>query len=240
MSPRRIALLLTVVTAFVAVTASALPPEAAPTITATVLSVTDGDTIRVRIQSSGTSSLVAGTEWAIRYIGIDTPETVHPTQPVERMGAEASAFNASLVSGRTVYLELDVGLTDRYGRLLAYVYLDAQGYVMVNAILVAMGFANASPYAPNYRYEAVFRILETAAREAKLGLWGTQLSLPPVTPGGNPDPCPCNCTGPDLDCSDFAEQAAAQACYDCCKSAGYGDVFRLDRDNDGKACESLP
>jgi micrococcal nuclease len=239
MSPRRIALLLTVVTAFAAVTASALPPEAAPTITATVLSVTDGDTIRVRIQSPGTSSLVAGTEWAVRYIGVDTPETVHPTQAVEKMGAEASAFNASLVSGRTVYLELDVGLTDLYGRLLAYVYLDAQGYGMVNAILVAMGFANASPYAPNYRYEAVFRILEAAAREAELGLWAPD-GIGDGN-GNNGGDCPCNCTGPDLDCSDFATHAAAQACYDYCVNAGYGDVFRLDgSDNDGQACESLP
>jgi micrococcal nuclease len=240
MSPRRIALLLTVVTAFVAVNASALPPEAAPTITATVLSVTDGDTIRVRIQSAGTSSLVAGTEWAVRYIGIDTPETVHPTQPVEEMGAEASACNASLVSGRTVYLELDVGRTDLYGRLLAYVYLDAQGYAMVNAILVAMGFANASPYAPNYRYEDVFRVLEAAAREAELGLWATQVPLPPTPPDDTPGPCPCNCTGPDLNCGAFATQAEAQACYDCCKNAGYGDVFGLDGDDDWEACESLP
>jgi len=237
---RRIAFLLTVVVVCFFVTASALPPNNAPTITATVLSVTDGDTIRVRIQSAGTSSLVAGTEWAVRYIGIDTPETVHPTQPVEEMGAEASAFNASLVSGRTVYLELDVGLIDIYGRLLAYVYLDAQGYAMVNAILVAMGFANASPYAPNYRYETVFRILGAAARDAKLGLWAEEDG------NGNEDgdigggDCPCNCTGPDLNCSAFATQAEAQACYDCCKNAGFGDVFGLDGDDDGEACESLP
>jgi len=61
--------------------------------------------------------------------------------------------------------------------------------------------------------------------------------LPPPSP---PPSAPCNCSGSDLDCSDFATQAAAQRCYDYCKSKGYGDVFGLDRDKDGIACESLP
>lgn len=60
---------------------------------------------------------------------------------------------------------------------------------------------------------------------------------PPPSP---PPSAPCNCSGPDLNCSDFSTQAAAQRCYDYCKSHGYGDVFRLDRDKDGLACESLP
>ena len=55
-----------------------------------------------------------------------------------------------------------------------------------------------------------------------------------------PPSAPCNCTGPDLNCSDFASGAAAQACYEYCKQQGYGDVFRLDGDSDGSACESLP
>jgi len=55
-----------------------------------------------------------------------------------------------------------------------------------------------------------------------------------------PPSAPCNCAGPDLDCADFSTHAAAQACYEYCLSQGYGDVFRLDGDNDGSACESLP
>ena len=51
---------------------------------------------------------------------------------------------------------------------------------------------------------------------------------------------PCKCSGPDLNCPDFATHASAQACYDYCQQQGYGDVFRLDADNDGLACESLP
>lgn len=61
-----------------------------------------------------------------------------------------------------------------------------------------------------------------------------------VTVSDEASPAPCNCSGPDLDCSDFATHAAAWACYDYCKQQGYGDVFRLDGDSDGIACESLP
>ena len=62
----------------------------------------------------------------------------------------------------------------------------------------------------------------------------------PSTDPSPPPLGPCNCSGPDLNCSDFSTHAAAQACYDYCKQQGYGDVFRLDGDNDGSACESLP
>ena len=55
-----------------------------------------------------------------------------------------------------------------------------------------------------------------------------------------PQPGPCNCTGPDLNCADFATQAQAQACFDYCRSRGYGDIHGLDGDSDGVACESLP
>jgi hypothetical protein len=57
---------------------------------------------------------------------------------------------------------------------------------------------------------------------------------------GSAPPAPCNCAGPDLNCADFSTHVAAQACFDYCRQRGYGDVFRLDGDNDGSACESLP
>ena len=82
---------------------------------AQVVHVVDGDTIDVRID---------GKEYRVRYIGIDTPETVHPTRGEEPYGREASNRNKQLVSGQTVYLEQDVSETDRYGRLLSYVWLD--------------------------------------------------------------------------------------------------------------------
>ena len=69
----------------------------------------------------------------------------------------------------------------------------------------------------------------------------TVLPTPNPAPTPIPEPpAPCNCSGPDLNCSDFSTHASAQACYDYCKQQGYGDVFRLDGDGDGSACESLP
>ena len=61
----------------------------------------------------------------------------------------------------------------------------------------------------------------------------------PMQPAPQPQ-APCNCSGPDLNCSDFATHAEAQACFEYCQQQGYGDVFGLDGDDDGIACESLP
>jgi micrococcal nuclease len=93
---------------------------------AKVIRVIDGDTIE----------LEGGVK--VRYIGIDTPETVHPSKPVQFMGKEASAFNRQLVEGKDVRLEYDVQRTDKYGRTLAYVYV---GDTFVNAELVKQGYA---------------------------------------------------------------------------------------------------
>ena len=81
---------------------------------AQVVRVIDGDTIEVS---------VAGQTHKVRYIGIDTPETKHPTKPVEPFGPEAAAKNEELVGGKIVGLEEDISETDRYGRLLRYVYV---------------------------------------------------------------------------------------------------------------------
>jgi len=78
---------------------------------------------------------IDGKDYRVRYIGIDTPETVHPTRGEEPYGREASARNKELIIGATVYLEKDVSETDRYGRLLRYVWL-ADGS-MVNATQLA-------------------------------------------------------------------------------------------------------
>jgi micrococcal nuclease len=139
----------------------------APTITpppgltqAKVRRVVDGDTIEVDIQ---------GKFYTVRYIGIDTPETVHPNRPVECFGKEASRRNRQLVAGKVVGLEKDVSETDRYGRLLRYVWVDGQ---MVNAVLVAEGYARTYTYPPDVKYAHLFMQLEREAREANRGLWG--------------------------------------------------------------------
>ena len=101
---------------------------------AIVIDVTDGDTIRVDRGDGGNERL--------RYIGIDTPETVKPDAPVEAWGPEAAAANEELVGGRVVLLERDVSEYDKYDRLLRYVWVEgSDGWLLVNAELVAQGLA---------------------------------------------------------------------------------------------------
>ena len=121
--------------------------------------VVDGDTIKVHIGNKVET---------VRYIGVDTPETVHPTRGIEPYGIEASNFNKKLVEGKTVRLEFDVERRDRYGRLLAYVYVDT---LFVNAELLRQGYAQLMTVPPNVRHVELFRKLQTEAREAKKGLW---------------------------------------------------------------------
>jgi micrococcal nuclease len=140
------------------------------TVPATVVRVVDGDTIIVRI---------GGRDERLRYIGMDTPETVKPDSPVEWMGPEASRANAALVEGRTVELEKDVSETDQYGRLLRYVWLvTGDRWTLVNLELVRRGYAQVETDPPDVRYADRFIAAERAAREAGLGLWGSAPSGP--------------------------------------------------------------
>jgi micrococcal nuclease len=135
--------------------------EAAAPSSGRVVRVVDGDTIRVRI---------GGTEERVRYIGVDTPETVKPGTPVQCFGKAASAFNARLVRARTVRLEFDAERRDRYGRLLAFVYREPDG-LFVNAELVRRGYAQPLTIAPNVAHASEFRRLARTARRGGRGLW---------------------------------------------------------------------
>lgn len=121
-----------------------------------VARVIDGDT--VKLESGET----------VRYIGIDTPETVDPRRGVGCFGKEASVKNKELVLGKEVRLAKDVSETDKYGRLLRYVSV---GDTFVNEYLVREGYARASSYPPDVKYQNLFRDAEREAREAKRGLW---------------------------------------------------------------------
>ena len=179
-------------------TPTAIPPTNTPepTPTATpegarkvpVVEVVDGDTIKVRIK---------GEVQTVRYIGIDTPETKHPSRPVEWMGPEATEANKELVAGGSVLLVPDVSDTDQYGRLLRYVYLLDGTFV--NAELVKQGYAQASTYPPDVKHSELFAELQAEARENERGLWGatpiptnTPTALPPtatpVRPTNTPVP----------------------------------------------------
>ncbi len=126
--------------------------------TAHVAHVIDGDTVQL---SDGR---------LVRYIGIDTPETGKGyAQTQECYAREATARNRALVAGKDVLLERDVSDTDRYGRLLRYVYV---GDTFVNAVLVRDGFARARRYPPDTAHADEFAALQERARTQGKGLWG--------------------------------------------------------------------
>lgn len=137
-------------------------------VSATLVRVVDGDTLVVTLSD--------GREERVRLIGIDTPETVHPRKDVEPWGPEASAFvKALLPEGQRLRMELDVQQRDIYGRLLAYVYLP-QG-PMLNMLLLSAGLAQVATFPPNVKYVDLFLSLQSAAREAQLGIWGAGLQV---------------------------------------------------------------
>jgi len=126
-----------------------------------VTRVVDGDTVAVRID---------GADERVRYIGVDTPETVKPGTPVQCFGKAASAYNHRLVEGQSVRLRFDAERHDRYGRLLAYVYRTRDG-LFVNAALVRGGYATTLTIPPNTAHATQFAALERRARERRRGLW---------------------------------------------------------------------
>jgi micrococcal nuclease len=129
--------------------------------TGRVAKVVDGDTIHVQ---------VGATREKVRYIGVDTPETKHPTKGVQCYGTEAADLNDRLVGGEHVRLVRDVEERDRYGRLLAYVYRTRDG-LFVNAELARLGYAQPLSIPPDVRYAERFAGLARQAREAGRGLW---------------------------------------------------------------------
>jgi micrococcal nuclease len=132
---------------------------------AEVVDHVDGDTVRVRIPDPPAG---LGAVETIRLIGVDTPETVHPTRPVEAFGREASDFTKARLLNQAVYLAFDWDLRDRYGRLLAYIY--TAGGRCFNAELVGEGYGHAyTRFAFHFMDE--FRVLEQEARREQRGLW---------------------------------------------------------------------
>jgi len=161
---RRSLLLLAVSLAALAVAWSSRGGDAAPADrdrVGRVARIVDGDTIVVAL---------AGRTERVRYIGIDTPESVKPDSPVQCYAHRAAVENARLVARQRVRLVLDVEPRDRFGRLLAYVYRARDG-VLVNAALVRGGFARTLTIPPNVRFADRFRALAAQARRAGRGLW---------------------------------------------------------------------
>ncbi len=139
---------------------------------AVVTRAVDGDTVEVeitgRVDGPGAGATEIGQSYDVRLLGIDTPESVSPREPVECFGREASAATAALLEGATVRLVRDVEDHDGFGRLLRYVYAGAE---LANARLAANGYARAYRYPPNVRWSSLFGELEQQARQRRLGLW---------------------------------------------------------------------
>lgn len=129
-----------------------------------VIRAVDGDTVLVDID---------GEEVRVRLIGVDTPESVSTDEEKNTAeGKEASEYTAEQLAGKQIYLEYDEGLTDTYGRTLAYVYLE-DGETMFNKTLLEQGYARVMTVEPNTKYAEEFEALEAAAEKAGAGFWGT-------------------------------------------------------------------
>jgi len=140
---------------------------------ATVIRTIDGDTIEVELED--------GTEAKIRMIGVDTPESTIQHEPY---GEEASNFTKERLEGKEIYLEKDVSDTDKYGRLLRYVWLEPPKKIsedeirtkMFNAILLLEGYAQVATYPPDVKYVNYFTTFQEEARNADKGLWAIDSS----------------------------------------------------------------
>ena len=129
---------------------------------ATLKHVVDGDTIDIAI---------GGNTERVRLIGINTPETKHPTKGMECFGPEASAYTEQLLpEGTALRVERDIEARDKYGRLLLYVYI-AQSNVFVNLDLVLQGYARPMVFEPNTAHKADFAQAATQAELRNVGLW---------------------------------------------------------------------
>lgn len=132
------------------------------TSSARVKFVVDGDTIELE------------NGQRVRYIGIDTPELHHPQKPVQCYGQEAKNENEKLVQGKEIILKKDVSETDRYGRLLRYIFVPTDASpegMFVNEYLVKEGFAHMATFPPDVAYADVFRKAQNEAITNEKGLW---------------------------------------------------------------------
>ena len=209
-----------------------------------VTSVIDGDTLKVTLD---------GLTVTVRMIGIDTPETVYPSKPVQCFGREASENAKTLLTDAVVHLEFDnsQGIHDKYGRLLAYVFLEDG--TNVNEYMIAEGYAYEYTYSVPYKYQHAFKEAEISARVQKKGLWANgvcdelQKTDSPATaqtqPVTDPHTMKLNetytCTTNTYNCSNFSLQSDAQKVFDMCGGAT-NDIHKLDSDKDGMVCEGLP
>lgn len=196
-----------------------------------VTRVVDGDTIEIE----------GGQK--VRYIGIDTPESVHPSKPVECFAIEASNKNKKLVLGKRVRLEKDVSETDKYGRLLRYVWV---GDVFVNDFLVRQGYAYSYSYPPDVKYQDQFKQAEGEARGTGRGLWAVDACKSSAPPASTPNTrtsqdggsgSESSGSGFTCNCSKLCSQMAS--CEEAYFQLNTCGCSRRDGNKDGIPCESI-
>ena len=196
-----------------------------------VTDVIDGDTIAVEID---------GTNYVVRYIGIDSPEATSDV-----LAGQATQKNEDLVLGKTVTLIMDTSEVDRFERLLRYVIVDD---VFVNEALVRLGMAVAVSYPPDTACLSTFKEAQGVAELGLLGMWAAPLLNPTARAGDSLFPTAtaspggtsvCNCSI-DYNCSDFSTHSEAQACFTSCGGSSSYNWSGMDGDHDGEPCESLP
>ncbi|MEX2460912.1 MAG: thermonuclease family protein [Paenibacillaceae bacterium] len=196
-----------------------------PFIAAWVTDVVDGDTIHAVIDNKNET---------IRLLLVDTPETKHPTKPIEPFGPEASQFTKDLLTGKQVKLVPDISKRDRYGRLLMYVWVGDQ---MVNELLLEKGLARVAVFPPDVKYVEAFRIVQKKAQQAELGIWSLEnyvkdngfepdaVKAPPKSTPSKVEEIYANCS---------AVRAAGKAPI---HKGDIGYSRLLDRDGNGVGCE---
>ncbi|MED4727042.1 thermonuclease family protein [Aneurinibacillus migulanus] len=212
-------------------------------IPAKIISVTDGDTIKVELN---------GKKETVRLLLVDTPETKHPSKPVQPFGPEASAFAKKMLKeGKEVQIEIDVSERDKYGRLLAYLWVDGK---MFNEMLLEKGLARvAYVYPPNVKYVDQFRAIQKKAQTAGVGIWSIENYAqedgfhPKETATKKEEPAKKQSEKPVTEAQKPIASSSNIQYKNCteARAAGVTPIHegepgysrKLDRDGDGVACE---
>ncbi|MED0670579.1 thermonuclease family protein [Aneurinibacillus aneurinilyticus] len=212
-------------------------------IPAKIISVTDGDTMKVELN---------GKKETIRLLLVDTPEVKHPSKPVQPFGPEASAFAKQILKeGKEVQIEIDVSERDKYGRLLAYLWVDGK---MFNEMLLEKGLARvAYVYPPNIKYVDQFRAIQKKAQTAGIGIWSIENYAqedgfhPKETATKKAEPTKQQSEKPVAETQKSTTSSSNVQYKNCteARAAGVTPIYegqpgysrKLDRDGDGVACE---
>jgi endonuclease YncB( thermonuclease family) len=198
---------------------------------ALVIKILGGDSIQVVIREQTR---------LVKYIGARSPRLGIDSEP---FAIEAAILNRSLVENQVVTLVSDASDLDESGQyLLRYVI---SGDTFVNDEILRRGYAQTESLPSNTACQARFAQSQKIAMEGRLGMWADLVPTPlPGTPTltvvvPTVVAVTCDCRGADLQCESFATRADAQACFDSCKAQGFGDVFLMDMNKNGLACENI-